>query len=44
MPVSKVLKLETIPYLKSEYFLDRRELGIVNVGGKGTVTVDGEVF
>ncbi|MCV9927105.1 5-dehydro-4-deoxy-D-glucuronate isomerase [Flavobacterium sp. LS1R49] len=44
MPVGKVLKLETIPYLKSENFLDRRELGIINVGGKGTVTVDGEVF
>lgn len=44
MPVSKTLKLETIPYLKSENFLDRRELGIVNVGGKGTVTVDGEAF
>ncbi|GGD23543.1 5-dehydro-4-deoxy-D-glucuronate isomerase [Flavobacterium orientale] len=44
MPVSKDLKLETIPYLKSENFLDRRELGIVNVGGKGTVTVDGEAF
>ncbi len=44
MPVNKTLKLETIPYLKSENFLDRRELGIVNVGGKGNVTVDGEVF
>jgi 4-deoxy-L-threo-5-hexosulose-uronate ketol-isomerase len=44
MPVGKVLKLETIPYLKSENFLDRRELGIINVGGKGTVTVDGEIF
>lgn len=44
MPVGKVLKLQTIPYLKSENFLDRRELGIINVGGKGTVTVDGEVF
>ena len=44
MPVSKVLKLETIPYLKSENFLDRRELGIVNVGGKGIITVDGETF
>lgn len=44
MPVSKNLKLETIPYLKSENFLDRRELGIVNVGGKGKVTVDGEAF
>ena len=44
MPVGKVLKLETIPYLKSENFLDRRELGIINVGGKGTVSVDGEIF
>lgn len=41
MPVNKSLKLETIPYLKSENFLDRRELGIINVGGSGTVTVDG---
>jgi 4-deoxy-L-threo-5-hexosulose-uronate ketol-isomerase len=41
MPVDKSLQLETIPYLKSENFLDRRELGIVNVGGSGTVSVDG---
>jgi 4-deoxy-L-threo-5-hexosulose-uronate ketol-isomerase len=41
MPVDKSLKLETIPYLKSENFLDRRELGIVNVGGSGTVSADG---
>jgi len=41
MPVDKSLKLETIPYLKSENFLDRRELGIINVGGQGKVTVDG---
>ncbi|MES2748123.1 MAG: 5-dehydro-4-deoxy-D-glucuronate isomerase [Bacteroidota bacterium] len=44
MPVGKSLMLETIPYLKSENFLDRRELGIINVGGKGEVSVDGEVF
>ena len=44
MPVAKSLKLETIPYFKSENFLDRRELGIVNVGGKGTVTVDGVTY
>lgn len=44
MPVGKSLKLETIPYLKSENFLDRRELGIINVGGVGEVSVDGEIF
>jgi 4-deoxy-L-threo-5-hexosulose-uronate ketol-isomerase len=41
LPVTKSLKLETIPYLKSDNFLDRRELGIINVGGKGIVSVDG---
>lgn len=43
-PVSKPVKLETIEELKSEHFLDRRELGIINVGGAGKVTVDGEVY
>ena len=43
-PASKDLRLETIPYLKSENFLDRREMGIINVGGKGTVVVDGTSY
>ncbi len=43
-PVDKSLKLETIDDLKSDNFLDRRELGIINVGGKGKVTVDGTTF
>jgi len=44
MPSNTGLKLETIPYLKSEHFLDRRELGIINVGGKGSVSVDGVIY
>jgi len=43
-PATKDLRLTSIPYLKSDHFLDRRELGVINVGGRGKVMVDGEVF
>lgn len=41
MPVNQALKLETFNELKAEHFLDRRELGVINIGGNGVVTVDG---
>ncbi len=44
VPKTKVLTLPTYDELKSEYFLERREIGILNYGGKGKITVDGEVF
>ena len=44
MPVTKAVRLEAPDQLKAVYFLERRELGIINVGAAGTVTVDGEAF
>ena len=44
VPTAKPLKLETDYALKANYFLERRELGVLNVGGAGTVTVNGETF
>jgi 4-deoxy-L-threo-5-hexosulose-uronate ketol-isomerase len=44
MPVSTTLHLPNPEKLKANFFLERRELGIINVGGKGTVTADGEKF
>jgi 4-deoxy-L-threo-5-hexosulose-uronate ketol-isomerase len=39
-PVKQKLTLDTHPELRAGYFLERRELGIINVGGKGRVHAD----
>ena len=41
MPVNQVLSLPNPDALKAGYFLERRELGIINVGARGIVTADG---
>jgi len=44
MPASSPLTLRSCKQIGSKNFLDRRELGIVNIGGAGKVTVDAEEF
>ena len=43
VPLSPI-KLQTIDALKANYFLERREIGIINVGGDGSIEVDGESY
>jgi len=42
MPVKKALKLEKADDLKSTFFLERREMGIINVGGPALVETKGK--
>ena len=44
MPVGEALPLEAIDPLKAPFFTTRREIGVFNVGGKGTVRVGDETF
>ncbi|MCC2336232.1 5-dehydro-4-deoxy-D-glucuronate isomerase [Cellulomonas wangsupingiae] len=43
-PVTGPVALPTFPEIRSEYFFEHREGGIVNVGGTGTVAVDGTSY
>ena len=44
MPVSKSVELVGCKELASDTFLQRREMGVINIGGKGKITVDGTVY
>ncbi|KEO72636.1 5-dehydro-4-deoxy-D-glucuronate isomerase [Anditalea andensis] len=40
-PVDMAINLETVDQLKSTYFLERREIGLINVGAETDIEVDG---
>ena len=42
MPVKETLSLGTCKDLATAYFLERRELGVINIGGAGVITLDGK--
>ncbi|MFZ0743560.1 MAG: 5-dehydro-4-deoxy-D-glucuronate isomerase [Terracidiphilus sp.] len=44
VPLKEPLTLESDPDLRADYFTERRELGILNIGGAGSVAVDGHNF
>ena len=44
MPVTKAVELVGCKELCSDTFLERREMGVINIGGKGKITVDGVVY
>ena len=44
VPVNKELKLTAGDELRAEYFLERREMGVINIGGKGIITIDGKTY
>ncbi len=44
MPTNNTLSLEASKELGSDYFLERREMGVINIGGSGVITLDGKKY
>ncbi len=44
MPIDKTITLEPFEPLKVKTLLENRELGIINIGGPGVVTIDGKDY
>ena len=43
-PLDKALLLPNDSMLRANYFLERRELGVLNIGGSGVIRVNGESY
>ena len=44
VPVKETLKLTAGDELRAQYFCERRELGVINIGGAGVITIDGKEY
>ena len=44
VPVNKELHLTAGDELRAEYFLQRREMGVINIGGDGLIVIDGKKY
>jgi 4-deoxy-L-threo-5-hexosulose-uronate ketol-isomerase len=44
VPTGQPLRLEAGAELRADYFAERREIGVFNIGEQGSITVDGQEF